>query len=316
MFSSVRSPNKTPLVSHYIKNVLEEQSPLLETIFNNSTKFLSTIDPLFSYVEIPLKKNTYSFLDSDKSIKSSDNLVALLWDATSPFTGEKIDTFSQKTKLLKEKLCIGQQSYDDFDLKRSSSAWNPMSGSNFESSFPPRVDKASFRDIGTYTHYSDRSSFDIGFLTYSSIPMTSLEHNKTWQNRLEKCWSGHNSELSEILELVKVDTNYSRIQALMQCYHEFFLELIRLEKDGKKFKNVYIILNPILNANDPTIKYVTSIAKDLTQRYMQKTKLGINVKIILISKVCSEDNSYVASESACKFADELVNIKKTYIYIL
>ena len=310
MYSSNSSPKKNPVVNTHINSLLETETPLLNTLNDAALEFLSTIDPLYSYSEIPLKKNTYAFLDSDNSLNSSRNCVVLLWDATSPFTGEKMDAFSSKVKLLKEKLSINQDNYDDFELKRSSSTWNPMSGTNNESNFPPRVDKLQFRDIGTYTHYPDRANFDLGFLTYASIPMTSLEYNKTWQSRIEKCWAGQNSELPEILDLVKIDTCYTRIQALMQCYHEFFLELIRLEKDGKTFKNVYIILNPILNANDPTLRFVTNITKQVIQNYMQRSKLGVNIKIILISKVQTEENSYIASEAACKYADEMVNIKK------
>ena len=309
MYSS-NNQRKNPLVNAHINSLLETETPALNELNDNALEFLSTIDPLYSYSEIPLKKNTYAFLDSDHSLNSPRNCVALLWDATSPFTGEKMNAFSSKVKLLKEKLSINQDVYDDFETKRSSTTWNPMIGTNNESNFPPRVDKLQFRDIGTYTHYPDRTNFDLGFLTYASIPMTSLEYNKTWQTRIEKCWTGQSSDVPEILDLVKGDTCYTRIQSLMQCYHEFFMELIRLEKDGKPLKNVYIILNPILNANDPTLKFVTNITKQVIQKYMQKSELKVNMKIILISKVQTEENSYIASEAACKYADEMVNIKK------
>ena len=88
MFSSARSPHKTPVVNSHIKSLLETETPLLQKLNNIAVDFLSTSDPLYTYVEIPLKKHTYSFLDSDNSIKSPDNLVVLLWDATSLFTGE------------------------------------------------------------------------------------------------------------------------------------------------------------------------------------------------------------------------------------
>ena len=67
-----------------------------------------------------------------------------------------------------------------------------------------------------------------------------------------------------------------------------------------------------LNANDPTLKFVTNITKQVIQKYMQKSELKVNMKIILISKVQTEENSYIASEAACKYADEMVNIKKIY----
>ena len=318
MFSS-RTPMKTPQVSAFLKSLEKEETNKLKKLYDYSNSYLSNCTPLYEYNEVPLKKNSYSFIDEARNIRKSENLIVLLWDCTSPFTGEKIDIYSQKVQLLKQKLDISQDGCDDFEVKRASTTWNPMAGSNYESQFPPRVDKALFREPGTYTHYSDRHSFDLGFLTASALPTTSIEYNKQWQTRLEKVWNGSNSEIPELVEYVKNDTTYNRLQNLMSAFAEFFVELIRLKEDKKMFQNIYIILNPLLNVNDPTHKYISSITKMIVQKHLEKDEFRAivsNLKIISITKVQSETNTYVPSEKAAKAADQLVIFfMNYYIYL-
>lgn len=310
MFPS-RSPVKTPNVSAYLKGLEKLENSKLEKLYNYSLNKLSNCQPLYEYTETQLKKNSYTFLDDIRKIRNNDNLLCMLWDATSPFTGEKIDIYSQKIKLLKEKLSISQDICDDFENNRASTTWNPMTGSTYETQFPPRVDKALFREPGSYTHYSNRhGSFHLGFITHASLPMSSIEFNKQWQTRLEKVWNGNNSEVPEIVEMVKNDTTYKRLQFLMQGLSEFFVELIRLKEDETEFKNIYIILNPVLSVNDPTHKYISAITKVMVQSYLENSEfrelIGSNIKIVSITKVQTESNTYVASENACKSADQLV----------
>ena len=310
MFPS-RSPVKTPNVTAYLKGLEKIENAKLEKLYDYSLSYLANSQPLYEYSQTPLKKNSYSFIDDIRKIRNEENLICVLWDATSPFTGEKIDVYSQKVKLLKEKLNISQESYDDFENHRASTTWNPMTGTTYEAQFPPRVDKALFREPGSYTHYSDRQgSFHLGFVTYASLPMSAIEFNKQWQNRLEKVWNGNNSEVPEIVELVKNDTTYKRLQYLMQGLSDFFVELIKLKEDKKEFANIYIILNPLLSVNDPTHKYISTITRLMVQTFLEKkdyrNRIGTNIKIISITKVQTESNTYVATESACKSADQLV----------
>ena len=61
MFSSSRSPSKTPLVNSFIKDILENESKLLQKLDNFATAHLLSTVPLYSYGEIPLKKKYIQF---------------------------------------------------------------------------------------------------------------------------------------------------------------------------------------------------------------------------------------------------------------
>ena len=61
MFSSARSLNKTPVVNSHIKSLLETETNKLHKLNNAAIEFLSTIDPLYTYGEIPLKKTLMHF---------------------------------------------------------------------------------------------------------------------------------------------------------------------------------------------------------------------------------------------------------------
>ena len=273
-----------------IKNNPEKYADLLEICSTDVTNIDETIIPPHEF-------------------KKSNNVLAFVWDSSTPFFHGGLDLMSDKFSKLKETLQISNDESFFLEENRSSKSYGGHQSH-------PSVNDECMYSTGQFVHLINRSKAHIGFIIDKPTQGLPITSNLLAQSRLEQHLDGTKRRQSEKkMKAIERDTMYNRICSLEIALENMITNIMAfpIEKKCQPYSNLYIILNPIMDSDtqysEALVTFVSHFFKKIMiyvhgydNFIMPKTKIiTVGTKIGFTCKV-----QFAPSKSTASRLNELV----------
>ena len=241
------------------------------------------------------------------------NMVAFLWDMTSPIFNNVLDEVYPKFNLLKKACKLSENNMDRLENNRSNNCYIPR----FDTTKAMVVESSYFKSGQcVLMNYNNR---------YTSLLINKLHHRNPIESNmfgiqaLERTADPNsttgciNSEL--YAKYLKEDTQLNRVQGLQESLKNLitYITALKLEKKAM-FSEIFIIVNPILNHNLICVEQMFSILQTLIKKIIiDHYSIGnqlpkINICLLSEKDGFTCDSYYQPKKSIADQASNIVSI--------
>ena len=245
-----------------------------------------TQDKIKSYkpiLEQELYDQKFEFIET--SLEALENKVPILpyldnknvlytfaWDAQTPFFTNDVDKISTKFEELKKLLAIANTDSLRCENNRCSRIYSPN-----KKKLPYCHNNGDLFKLGQYCHMSNQQKAHLGLLVTKPHHDKSIDCNTLSQWFLENYINVETRDkvrkTEQAIRMLSNDTIYQRLLAFQLAFNYMIFKTLCYPLDssnGMEYSEIFISINPIMNADDHYINALKEIATEKCQHVLTK----------------------------------------------